>query len=152
MGYVRVTDNVCSLVFGPVMIPDPVGSNLNGLPSGNENNLLPSPRTVCFPAELGYGRVRKATTTSRHEICSPTEQGYGWVTEANWRETCRLGNGTYLPTTSWHEICSPEEMGYGWVTEANWWETCRLGKDTESISQQRAGMKFAFQKKWVTVG
>ena len=78
--------------------------------------------------------------------------GYGSVTEANWRETCRLGNGTYLPTTSRHEICFPEEMYYGCVTEANLRETFRLGKDTEPISQQRAGTKFGFQKKWVTVG
>ena len=62
--------------------------------------------------------------------------GYGWVMEANWPETCRLGNGTYLPIMSQHEICFPKGMGYGWVTEANWRETCRLGKDTEPISQQ----------------
>ena len=91
-------------------------------------------------------------TMSRHEICNPEEMGYGWVTEANWRETSRLGNGTYHTTTSRHEIFFPEEMGYGWVTKAYWRETCRLGKDSEPISQQRAGTKFAFQKKWFTVG
>ena len=78
--------------------------------------------------------------------------GHGWVTEASWRETCQLDNGTYLPTTSWHGICFPQEMGYGCVTKANLRETFRLGKDTEPISQQRAGTKFAFQKKWVTIG